>query len=67
MATTGRVSGPHCRKEKRRKAALSGAQRLPGTAEMLNYASTEMCQDNVMRRERTAEKKVDEMNIILAL
>lgn len=67
MATTGRVSGPHCRKEERRKATLSGAQRLPGTAEMLNYASTEMCQDNVMRRERTAEKKADEMNIILAL
>lgn len=45
------------RKEERRKVALSKAQRVPGTAEMLTYGSIRECQDQVLKREKTAEKK----------
>lgn len=45
------------RKEERRKVALSRTQRVPSTVEMLNYVSTEECQDKVLRREKTAKRK----------
>lgn len=52
-----RFRGLADRKEERRKVALSGAQRVPSTAEMLHYISTEECQDKALRREKTAGRR----------